>query len=133
MVAMPSSFVVPLSWNDDVALLTTIFAFCTGRCCGSCTMAFTVPNTEALAPRGARQQASRIAIPLNALRIFNAIDTLGSFKPAHSFQQYANYPKIIRGRLHRLLPAPFFFRAQRRKPKTLRELKQAFRAENFQG
>src|SRR2546421_12851240 len=109
MVAMPSSFVVPLSWNDDVALLTTIFAFCTGRCCGSCTMAFTVPNTEALAPRGARQQASRIAIPLNALRTFNTIDTLGSFKPAHSFQQYANYPKIIRGSAASIAVGPFLF------------------------
>src|SRR5205807_4389331 len=93
MVAMPSSFVVPLSWNDDVALLTTIFAFCTGRCCGSCTMAFTVPKTEALAPIGDRQQASRITIPLNAVRTFSAIDTFGLLQACRFVSAICQLPK----------------------------------------
>src|SRR5438270_6261465 len=69
--AIPSSFVVPEVLKSDVRLCTSTWAPCTGRCCGSCTMAFTVPNTEAIAGRH-ESSASEIMIAIDRFNIFDS-------------------------------------------------------------
>src|ERR1044071_503169 len=61
IVAMPSSFVAPAVLNAEVRLCTSTWAPCTGRCCGSCTMALTVPKTDANADKDANS-ASKVMI-----------------------------------------------------------------------
>ncbi len=66
---MPSSFVVPDVLKSDVRLFTSTCAPCTGLCCGSCTMALTVPKTEAIAGKH-ESSASKLMIAINRFDIF---------------------------------------------------------------
>src|SRR5262249_21723325 len=47
MVAIPSGSVSAACFKSELVLSISTAALCTGRCCGSCTITFTVPNTEA--------------------------------------------------------------------------------------
>src|SRR6476620_10325353 len=67
--AIPSSFVVPEVLKSDVRLFTSTCAPCTGRCCGSWTMALMVPNTEAEAGKHV-SSASKVMIAKNRFDIF---------------------------------------------------------------
>src|SRR6478609_2220278 len=67
-VAIPSSLVAPAILNADVRLCTSTCAPFTGRCCGSCTMALTVPNTDANAGKAA-SSASNTVIAIDRFNI----------------------------------------------------------------
>src|SRR6478672_6501904 len=77
--AMPSSFVVPEVLKADVRLCASTCAPCTGRCCGSCTMALMVPKTDAIAGREAHN-ASRVTIAINRLDILSSSETRERFR-----------------------------------------------------